>query len=43
MSACVALLDRGWGKPDKMHHRDGDIGQHIILTLDEWTAKYCRA
>jgi hypothetical protein len=42
-----ALLDRGWGKPDKTHHHDGDIRQHIIsdrpLTPDEWTAKYCRA
>ena len=42
---CIALLDRGWGKPDKMHHHDGDIRQHIIsdrpLTLNEWTAKYC--
>jgi len=47
VSACVALLARGWGKPDKTHHHDGDIRQHIIsdrpLTLDEWTAKYCRA
>ena len=47
VSACTALLDRGWGKPDKTHHHDGDIRQHIIadrpLTLDEWTAKYCRA
>ena len=47
VSACVALLDRGWGKSDKTHHHDGDIRQHIIsdrpLTLDEWTAKYCRA
>ena len=47
VSACVALLDRGWGKPHKTHHHDGDIRQHIIsdrpLTLDEWTAKYCRA
>ena len=47
VSACVALLDRGWGKPDKTHHHDGDIRQHIIsdrpLTLDEWTTKYCRA
>jgi hypothetical protein len=46
VSACVALLDRGWGKPDKTHHHDGDIRQHIIsdrpLTLDEWTATYCR-
>ena len=44
VSACIALLDRGWGKPDKTHHHDGDIRQHIIsdrpLTLDEWTAKY---
>ena len=47
VSACVALLDRGWGKPDKMHHHDGDIRQHIIsdrpLTADEWRDKYCRA
>ena len=47
VSACVALLDRGWGKPDKTHHHDGDIRQHIIsdrpLTPDEWTAKYCKA
>ena len=47
VSACLALLDRGWGKPDKTHHHDGDIRQHIIsdrpLTLDEWTAKYCSA
>ena len=47
VSACIALLDRGWGKPDKTHHHDGDIRQHIIsdrsLTPDEWTAKYCRA
>jgi hypothetical protein len=47
VSACTALLDRGWGKPDKTHHHDGDIRQHIIsdrpLTPDEWTAKYCRA
>ena len=47
VSACVALLDRGCGKPDKTHHHDGDIRQHIIsdrpLTVDEWTAKYCRA
>jgi hypothetical protein len=47
VSACVALLDRGWGKPDKMHHHDGDIRQHIIsdrpLTADEWATKYCRA
>jgi hypothetical protein len=47
VSACVALLDRGWGKPDKTHHHDGDIRQHIIsdrpLTLDEWRDKYCRA
>ena len=47
VSACIALLDRGWGKPDKMHHHDGDIRQHIIsdrpLTVDEWTDKYCRA
>ena len=46
VSACIALLDRGWGKPDKTHHHDGDIRQHIIsdrpLTLDEWTTKYCR-
>jgi hypothetical protein len=45
--SCKELLDRGWGKPDKTHHHDGDIRQHIIsdrpLTLDEWTAKYCRA
>ena len=44
--ASVALLDRGWGKPDKTHHHDGDIRQHIIsdrpLTLDG-TAKYCMA
>ena len=47
VSACIALLDRGWGKPDKTHHHDGDIRQHIIsdrpLTVDEWTTKYCRA
>ena len=47
VSACVALLDRGWGKPDKTHHHDGEIRQHIIsdrpLTPDKWTAKYCRA
>jgi hypothetical protein len=47
VSACIALLDRGWGKPDKTHHHDGDIRQHIIsdrpLTPDEWTAKYCRS
>jgi len=47
VSACVALLDRGWGKSDKTRHHDGDIRQHITsdrpLTLDEWTAKYCRA
>ena len=47
VSACIALLDRGWGKPDKTHHHDGDIRQHIIsdrpLTLDERTAKYCMA
>jgi len=47
VSACIALLDRGWGKADKIHHHDGDIRQHIIsdrpLTPDEWTAKYCRA
>ena len=47
VSACIALLDRGWGKPDKTHHHDGNIRQHIIsdrpLTLDEWTAKYCMA
>jgi hypothetical protein len=47
VSACIALLDRGWGKPDKTHHHDGDMRQHIIsdrpLTPDEWTAKYCRA
>ena len=30
VSACVALLDRGWGKPDKTHHHDGNIRQHII-------------
>jgi len=30
VSACVALLDRGWGKPDKTHHHDGDSRQHII-------------
>ena len=46
VSACVALLDRGWGKPDKTHHHDGDIRQHIIsdrpLTDDEWRDKYCR-
>jgi hypothetical protein len=46
VAACVALLDRGWGKPDKTHHHDGDVRQHIIsdrpLTLDEWTNKYCR-
>ena len=46
VSACVALLDRGWGKPDKTHHYDGDIRQHIIsdrpLTADEWRDKYCR-
>ena len=45
VSACVVLLDRGWGKPDKTHHHNGDIRQHIIsdrpLTVDEWTAKYC--
>jgi hypothetical protein len=45
-SACIALLDRGWGKPDKTHHHDGDIRQHIIsdrpLTDDEWITKYCR-
>ena len=45
--AARELLDRGWGKPDKRHHHDGDIRQHIIsdppLTPDEWTAKYCRA
>ena len=47
VSACIALLDRGWDKPDKTHHHDGDIRQHIIsdrpLTDDEWIAKYCRA
>jgi hypothetical protein len=47
VSACIALLDRGWGKPDKTHHHDGDIRQHIIsdrpLTDDEWRDKYCRA
>ena len=47
VSACTALLDRGWGKPDKTHHHDGDIRQHIIsdrpLTPDEWIAKYCGA
>jgi hypothetical protein len=47
VSASVALLDPGWGKPDKTHHHDGDIRQHIIsdrpLTVDEWETKYCRA
>jgi hypothetical protein len=47
VSACIALLDRGWGKPDKTHHHEGDIRQHIIsdrpLTADEWRDKYCRA
>ena len=47
VAACKELLDRGWGKPDKTHHHDGDIRQHIIsdrpLTDDEWVAKYCRA
>jgi hypothetical protein len=47
VSACTALLDRGWGKPDKTHHHDGDIRHHIIsdrpLTPDEWETKYCRA
>jgi hypothetical protein len=47
VSACIALLDRGRDKPDKTHHHDGDIRQHIIsdrpLTPDEWKAKYCRA
>jgi hypothetical protein len=47
VAACKELLDRGWGKPDKTHHHDGDIRQHIIsdrpLTPDEWKAKYCRA
>jgi hypothetical protein len=47
VSASVALLDRGWGKPDKTYHHDGDIRQHIIsdrpLTVDEWETKYCRA
>ena len=46
VSACVALLDRGWGKPDKTHHHEGDVRQHIIsdrpLTADEWRDKYCR-
>jgi hypothetical protein len=46
VSACVALLDRGWGKPHKTHHHDGDIRQYIIsdrpLTDDEWATKYCR-
>jgi hypothetical protein len=45
--AYYVILYRGWGKPDKTQHHDGDIRQHIIsdrpLTLDEWTAKYCRA
>jgi hypothetical protein len=45
--AARELLDRGWGKPDRSHHHDGDIRQHIIsdrpLTVDEWTTKYCRA
>jgi hypothetical protein len=46
VAACKELLDRGWGKPDKTHHHDGDIRQHIIsdcpLTADEWRDKYCR-
>jgi hypothetical protein len=46
VSACIALLDRGWGKPDKTHHHEGDVRQHIIsdrpLTADEWRDKYCR-
>jgi hypothetical protein len=45
--AAKELLNRGWDMPDKTHHHDGDIRQHIIsdrpLTLDEWTAKYCGA
>jgi hypothetical protein len=47
VSACIALLDRGWGKPDKTHNHNGDIRQHIIsdrpLTDDEWRDKYCGA
>ena len=47
VSACTALLDRGWGKPGQHHQHEGDLRQHIIsdrpLTPDEWTAKYCRA
>ena len=47
VSACIALLDRGWGKPGQTDHHDGDTRQHIIsdhpLTDDEWRDKYCRA
>jgi hypothetical protein len=47
ISACIALLDRGWGKPGQHHQHEGELRQHIIsdrpLTIDEWTAKYCRA
>jgi len=42
--AAKELLDRGWGKPDKTHHHDGDLRQYLIsdhpLDDDEWTAKY---
>jgi hypothetical protein len=47
VSACIALLDRGWGKPGQHHQHEGELRQHIIsdrpLTPDEWTTKYCRA
>ena len=36
VSACVALLDRGWGKPDKTHHHDGrhSSAHHIRQATD---------
>ena len=32
VAACKELLDRGWGKPDKTHHHDGDIRQQSYPT-----------
>jgi hypothetical protein len=43
VSAAVAILDRGWGKPSQMIVTDGDMpGVYVHLggdpSLDEWMA-----